>query len=218
MTARSSGVRHGRRSGRGLVLVACATVLLTAPAIAAVSPTETVRTTINEVIRILSDEDMKKPERLKERRKRLETVIGNRFDYEEMSRRTLAAHWSKLTEAERREFVESFRAFLSATYGGKIEGYSGEQVEYLQERREGNYAEVRTRIVSDKLVLPMDYRLMSKEGDWRVYDVVADGVSLVKNYRGQFDKVLRESSYAALVEKLRKKSEDSGSPKAERER
>lgn len=175
---------------------------------AATSPTDSAKATINEVLEILNDETLKKPERLKERRKRLETVIGRRFDYEEMSRRTLAAHWPKRSDAEKREFVEAFREFLSAVYGDKIEGYSGEQVEYLQERREGGYAEVRTRIVSNKVNLPMDYRLMSKDGDWRVYDVVADGVSLVMNYRGQFDKVIRESSFADLLDKLRKKSAD----------
>jgi phospholipid transport system substrate-binding protein len=185
-----------------------------APAVAPESPTEVVKATINEVIRILSDESMKQPERLKERRKLLEDVIGRRFDYEEMSKRSLASHWKNLSEADRQEFVEVFRAFLSHTYGGKIEGYSGEQVHYLQERLEGAYAEVRTKIVSEKVSLPMDYRLISKADDWRVYDVVADGISLVRNYRGQFDKIIRESSYADLVEKLRKKSEDIKPPKS----
>lgn len=204
MTAACSGrMAPGRRSS--LLVLA---LLLCAATMPASSPTESAKATINEVLEILNDESLKQPDRLKERRRRLETVIGRRFDYEEMSKRTLAAHWPKRSEAEKRDFVQAFREFLSAVYGDKIEGYSGEQVEYLQERREGGYAEVRTRIVSNKVNLPMDYRLMSKDGDWRVYDVVADGVSLVRNYRGQFDKVIRESSFADLVDKLRKKSED----------
>ncbi len=177
------------------------------------SATEAVRATINEVIRILSDESLKAADRLKDRRAQLEAVIGRRFDYEEMSKRTLAAQWKKLGEAERTEFVELFKAFLSNVYGDKIEGYSGEQVEYLKERLEAPYAEVATRIVSDKLVLPMEYRLLLKTGEWRVYDVIADGISLVKNYRSQFEKVIREESYAALVEKLRKKSAEIKPPK-----
>lgn len=200
-----------RRAVRGIA----ALLLLAggAAAAASTSPTEVVKATINEVIHILSDEAMKQPGRLKERRKLLEDVIGRRFDYEEMSKRSLASHWKNLSEVERQEFVEVFRAFLSHTYGGKIEGYSGEQVQYLQERLEGAYAEVRTKIVSNKVSLPMDYRLIGKADDWRVYDVVADGISLVRNYRGQFDKIIRESSYADLVEKLRKKSEDIKAPK-----
>jgi phospholipid transport system substrate-binding protein len=200
---------------RGAARGIAALFLLAGGATATVSesPTEVVKTTINEVIRILSDEAMKQPGRLKERRKLLEDVIGRRFDYEEMSKRSLASHWKNLSEAERQEFVEVFRAFLSHAYGGKIEGYSGEQVHYLQERLEGAYAEVRTKIVSEKVSLPMEYRLISKADGWRVYDVVADGISLVRNYRGQFDKIIRESSYADLVEKLRKKSEDIKAPK-----
>lgn len=208
MFRQSGRMAPGRLSS--LLVIA---LLLCAATMPASSPTESAQATINEVLGILNDEALKQPDRQKERRKQLETVIGRRFDYEEMSKRTLAAHWPKRSEAEKRDFVEAFREFLSAVYGDKIEGYSGEQVEYLQERREGGYAEVRTRIVSNKVTLPMDYRLMSKDGDWRVYDVVVDGVSLVRNYRGQFDKVIRESSFADLVDKLRKKSEDIKPPK-----
>lgn len=182
--------------------------LLLCAAATSASPTDSVKITINEVLGILNDEGLKQPARKAERRSRLETVVGKRFDYEEMSKRTLAGQWRQRNEAEKRDFVEAFRYFLSAVYGGKIEGYSGEQVEYLGERREGDYAEVRTRIVSNKVHFPMDYRLMQKDGDWRVYDVVADGISLVKNYRGQFDKVIRESSFDALLDKLRNKSDD----------
>lgn len=171
------------------------------------SPTDSVKVTITEVLGILADAGLKQPARKDERRSRLETVVSKRFDYEEMSKRTLAGQWRQRSEAERRAFVEAFRNFISAVYGGKIE-YAGEQVEYLGERREGDYAEVRTRIVSDKVTVPMDYRLLQKDGDWRVYDVVADGISLVKNYRGQFDKVIRESSFDALLDRLRNKSDD----------
>jgi len=168
--------------------------------------TEAVRSTINEVIRVLKDAELKKPGRAEERRLLLEKVIGDRFNYEEMSRRALGAQWNKLSAQERYEFVDLFKGLLSGTYADKIEGYSGEQVHYLNERLEADYAEVRTKVATDKTEIPLDYRLLNKSGDWRVYDVVVDGVSLVNNYRSQFTKIIRESSYADLLEKLREKS------------
>ncbi|OLB03512.1 MAG: organic solvent tolerance ABC transporter substrate-binding protein [Nitrospirae bacterium 13_1_40CM_62_7] len=168
--------------------------------------TEAVRSTINEVIRVLKDAELKKPGRAEERRRLLEKVIGDRFNYEEMARRALGAQWNKLSDKERQEFVDLFKGLLSGTYTDKIEGYSGEQVHYLNERLEADYAEVRTKVASDKTEIPLDYRLLNKSGDWRVYDVVVDGVSLVNNYRSQFTKIIRESSYADLLEKLREKS------------
>lgn len=167
------------------------------------SPTEVVRTTLTEVFRILDDPKLKEPDKLMPRRRMLEDVIAGRFDYAEMSKRTLAANWTPLTNDQRAEFVELFKAFLSDRYAGKIEGYSGERTEYLSERLEGQYAEVRTRLVSSKVELPMDYRLINKAGRWYAYDIIADGVSLVRNYRSQFDKIIRSDSYEELVRRLR---------------
>ena len=167
------------------------------------SPTKVVRATINEVIRILEDPELKGPAKLIPRRRILEQVISARFDYTEMSRRALAAHWRPLTAAEQTEFVELFKSFLSDRYAEKIEGYAGEQVSYLSERIEGTYAEVRTELHSSKVEIPMDYRLFLKGGRWHAYDIVVDGVSLVKNYRSQFDKIIRADSYQELVRRLR---------------
>lgn len=184
-------------------------------AVGAGAATEAVRSTINEVIRTLEDKELKKPGRSEERRRQLEKVIGNRFSYDEMAKRSLGAHWNKLTDQERREFVDLFQRLLSNSYADKIEGYSGEQVHYLAERLEGKYAEVRTKVASGKAEIPLDYRMLSNSDDWRVYDVIVDGISLVNNYRGQFTKILRESSYADLLEKLREKAEKkSDKPKA----
>jgi phospholipid transport system substrate-binding protein len=167
------------------------------------SPTEAVRGTVTRVISILEDPALKDPAKLIPRRLMLEEVIAGRFDYTEMSKRALAADWTPLTETQRTEFVELFKRFLSDRYAEKIEGYSGEQVRYLLERIEGTYAEVRTELRSDKTDIPMDYRLFLKEGRWHAYDIIVDGVSLVKNYRSQFQKIIRESSYEELVNKLR---------------
>ena len=174
---------------------------------APVTPTEAIRATINQVIEILEDDVMKQPGHTSERRRLLEEVIGARFNYEEMSKRTLGAQWKRLTEPQREEFVALFQRFLADRYADKIEGYTGEDIRYFGERIEGAYAEVRTEIVSGKLEIPMDYRMISRSGRWRVYDVVIDGVSLVRNYRGQFDKIIEDSSYAELVRRLRERSE-----------
>ena len=95
---------------------------------------------------------------------------------------------------------------MTNTYIGRIETYSGEQIQYINERLQDGFAEVRTKVSSGKTEFPMDYRLLNKSGDWHVYDIVLDGVSLVANYRGQFSKILHSSGYEDLVEKLRTKS------------
>jgi len=170
------------------------------------SPTEVVRSTITDVFRILEDKKLKDPAKIVPRRHMLEEVIASRFDYTEMSRRTLTVHWAPLTAGERAEFVELFKSFLSDRYAGKIEGYSGQQVFYLSERIEGNYAEVRTELRSTKVEIPMDYRLHVKDGTWHAYDIIADGVSLVKNYRSQFEQIIRTSSYQELIRRLRERT------------
>jgi phospholipid transport system substrate-binding protein len=170
------------------------------------SPTEAVRMVLTEVFRILEDPTLKPPSRQAQRRHLLEEAIARRFDYREMSKRSLGSHWSRLTDAERTEFVDLFKSFLSDRYAGKIEGYSGEKVQYLSERQEGEFAEVRTKLVSHKVEIPMDYRLTHKEGRWYAYDIIADGVSLVKNYRSQFDKIIRSQSYEELTKRLRSRT------------
>lgn len=167
------------------------------------SPTAVVRSTLDAVFRILEDKTLKTPGQSKPRRQLLEGVIAERFDYEEMSKRTLAAHWKPLKQPERQEFVKLFKAFLSDRYAARIESYSGEKAHYLSERLSNGYAEVRTKLVSDKLELPMDYRLVARDGKWYAYDVIVDGVSLVMNYRSQFTHIIADSSFQELLRRLR---------------
>ena len=180
--------------------------------IGAEPPTVVVRGTIDEVIRLVTDEGLKKPDQAPHRRKLLEETIGQHFDFAEMAKRSLAAHWKKRSEREHQEFVSLFKTLLSKTYAGKIENYSGEQVQYLKERLIDSYSEVQTTIISNKTEIALDYRLILKDEKWRVYDVVVDGVSLVKNYRVQFDRIIRDSSYDKLVKALREKSSDITAP------
>ena len=129
-----------------------------------------------------------------------------------MSKRSLATHWKSRSDEERQEFVRLFQALLSKTYAGKIENYSGEEVRYLKERRKNSYAEVQTKIISPKTEVSLDYRLLLKDDIWWVYDVVVNGVSLVKNYRSQFARIIHRSSYEDLVATLREKSSEITAP------
>jgi phospholipid transport system substrate-binding protein len=175
-------------------------------------PTDSMKSTIDEVLRIVKEKELKQPAKSEERRHLLEKVVSARFDYAEMSRRALGAPWNQLTDQQKQEFVDLFRTLLTNSYADKVETYSGEGVQYLNERTEKEYAEVRTKVLSGKTEIPLDYRLVNKADDWRVYDVVVDGVSLVNNYRGQFTKILRASSYSDLVDQLRKKSDKLKAP------
>jgi len=176
------------------------------PAVAG-GATEAMKHTIDEVLTTIQDKELKQPGRAEERRQRLEQIVGARFDYQEMSRRSLGAPWNTLSDKDKQEFVGLFQTLLTNSYADKIESYSGEGVKYINERTENDYAEVRTKVLTGKVEIPLDYRLLNKGGNWRVYDVVVDGVSLVNNYRGQFSKILRSSTYADLVDQLRKKSD-----------
>lgn len=183
-----------------------------AAAVELADPTVVVKETIDEVMRLVMDEELKKPDELSRRRLLLEEAIGQHFSFSEMAKRSLAAHWKSRREEERKEFVRLFQALLSKTYAGKIENYSGEEIRYLKERRKDSYAEVQTQIVSPKTEISLDYRLLLKDDIWWVYDVVVNGVSLVKNYRSQFTRIIHRSSYEDLVTTLREKSNEIRAP------
>lgn len=211
METQGSATIPGRRwSWGGLASgIVCLVLLLGGVAVqsaAAGGATDAMRSTIDETLKIVKDKDLKQPGKAEERRRRLEQVVGDRFDYQEMSRRALGAPWNTLSDKDKEEFVALFRNLLITSYADKIETYSGEGVQYLNERTEKEYAEVRTKVLTGKVEIPLDYRMLNKGADWRVYDVVVDGVSLVNNYRGQFSKILRSSSFADLMEQLRKKT------------
>ncbi len=176
------------------------------------APTVLVKNTIDEVIRLVNDEKLKAPDQASHRRELLEETIGKHFDFEEMAKRSLATHWKSRNASEHHEFVTLFRKLLSNTYAGKIENYSGEIVNYLKERLKNGYAEVQTNMNSAKTEISLDYRLILKGGTWRVYDVVVNGVSLVKNYRSQFARIIHHSSYKELVITLREKSSEITAP------
>jgi phospholipid transport system substrate-binding protein len=173
---------------------------------AAGTATAAIKTTIKQMFVILNDEELKAPGRAEERHQQLEKVIGNRIAYDEMAKRSLGPQWAQLNEEERQEFVRLYAQLLRDTYSSRFDRYSDEKVEFLQETLQGDYAEVRTRLTSSKFSLDVDYRMLQRAGDWRVYDIVVDGISLVHSYREQFTKIIRTYSYEELVAKLRQKT------------
>ena len=167
-------------------------------------PTDHIRKTTDKMITILSDPVLKN--NVEERRKMLRSTLNERFDWTEMAKRSLAEHWKSLTEEEKKEFVPLFTDLLENTYMNRIENYSGDKVNYDDEKVKGDYSLVKVTIFTDKQVeIPVAYKMKKKGPEWMIYDVSIEGVSLVNNYRQQFDSVILSSSYQGLVEKLKEK-------------
>jgi phospholipid transport system substrate-binding protein len=168
-----------------------------------------VKKTVDAVVNIVTDNELKKKLNRQKRRAALKEAIGRIFDYTEMSRRSMGTHWKELTPVQQKEFADLFASLLEKTYGGKIESYNNEKILYGKELVEGDYAEVDSRVITSKGdEYTLGYRLLKKGGRWMVYDVNIEGVSLVSNYRTQFNKIFNEQGYKELVSKLRAKSEE----------
>lgn len=186
---------------------------VTIPSWGAVSPVDEVKKTVDEVVRILSDTDMKKPQNEQKRRKALKSAIGQVFDHAEMAKRAMGQNWKDLSPAQRKEFIDLFATLLENSYAGKIESYNNEKITYLKEVLDGDYAEVKSRVITAKRdEYTLDYRLLREGERWRVYDVVIEGVSLVSNYRSQFNKIVKAQGYQELVKKMKAKKGDLAGP------
>ena len=167
-------------------------------------PTDNIKKTTDKMITILNDPVLKN--NVAARRKMLRATLNERFDWEEMAKRSLAGHWERLSEEEKKEFVPLFTDLLENTYMNRIENYSGDKVSYDDEKVKGYYSLVKVTIFTDRQVeIPVAYKMMKKGAEWIIYDVSIEGVSLVKNYQQQFDSVILSSSYQGLVEKLKEK-------------
>ncbi len=169
-------------------------------------PTDQIKVTVDKIIAILTDPELKAPEKAKERRRLIRRTADEIFYWQEMARRSLARHWKKRTDEEKKEFVPLFADLLERTYMNRVEDYSGENVRFDGEKIKGNYSLVSATVFTSKNEeIPVDYRLKKKGDDWLIYDVSIEGVSLVNNYRTQFNSIILQSSYEALVEKLKEK-------------
>jgi phospholipid transport system substrate-binding protein len=200
-----------RTSTKPVYLLLCSFLFFITVSISAYAdtPTNLMKQTIDKVIDILKNKELKKPGKTQERRTEIRKVVGERFDFEEMARRSLAIHWRKRTPEEKKEFVSLFSDLLERTYIKKIESYTDEKILYTDEKIEGNYAVVKTKIITKRNVeVPIDYRLLDENGNWKVYDVVAEGVSLINNYRNQFNDIIRKDSYEELVKRMKNKEQE----------
>jgi phospholipid transport system substrate-binding protein len=182
---------------------------LFAAAASAGAPTEQLRGTVDRVLAILQDPSLKPQAKQNERRGQLRQVIFARFDFPEMAQRSLGAEWRRRTPAEQQEFTRLFTDLLRDNYVGTIESYNGEKVGYNRESQDQNTAEVQTVLTaSNSTNYSLNYRLHLVGKDWKVYDVVIEGISLVNNYRAQFSRFLAKSSYEDLVRTLKEKTLD----------
>jgi phospholipid transport system substrate-binding protein len=174
------------------------------------APTDQLKSRIDRVLKILEDPELRGEGRMADRRAAIRRIADQTFDFREISQRSLARHWHARTSAERDEFVRLFADLLERSYIVQIETYSGgEKIQYLGESIDGSLAVVRTKIVTKQGTdVPVDYRQHLVADRWLVYDVSIEGISLVSNYRSQFDRVIRNASYAQLVEKLRTKQDE----------
>jgi len=182
---------------------ALALILLAMAPMATPSPTEVVQSGIERVAQVVQDYDAGHPDAAEKRRSEIRRVAGRLFDFPEMARRTLARHWTERTPAEREEFVSLFRDLLERSYIAKLENYSGEQIVYLGETVDGEYATVRSKIVGRGNEMALAYRLHLVNSRWAVYDVLVEGVSFVGNYRSQFNRIISKGSYEDLIRKLK---------------
>lgn len=192
-----------------ILLVLTASIFFVSAACA--TPTEIVKKTVDEVVHIVADKEMKKND--VKRRQALKKAISVIFDYTEMAKRSLGKHWNVRTAAEKKHFAELFATLLENSYAGKIESYNNERIVYIKDIVEDEYAEVKSKVVTaarDEFTL--DYRLFKQNGKWMVYDVIIEGVSLVSNYRSQFNKIITANGYEKLVKKLESKSEELKAP------
>lgn len=177
------------------------------PEVFAGEPTNQVKRTVDAVLEVLRDKELKKPEKTEQRRAKIRKIVSERFDFEEMARRSLALHWKKRTPEEQKEFVSLYTDLLENTYIKKIERYENEKIVYADEKIEGTYGTVKTNVITGKEVeIPIEYRVLKRGDKWLVYDVVIEGVSLVNNYRNQFSTIIHSHSYEELIKRLKKKA------------
>jgi len=195
---------------KALILYGISALVLSSVSFAQTGATAHVKETIDKVLEILRDPALKAPDKADARRKKLKEAIYPRFEFAEMAKRSLGTHWGKRTPQEREEFVSLFADLLEQSYYKKLESYTDEEILYTKEQVEDKFGLVVTKIVSQKenIDIPIEYKLLRQDAQWRVYDVVIEGVSMVSNYRSQFNRIIETSSFAELVKRMRVKQED----------
>ncbi len=169
------------------------------------APADAMKSRINQVLSVLRDPALQGDAGKEAKKQKLRPIFDNTFDYVELSKSTLARNWDKLTPEQREEFQTLYKALLEKVYMNTILSYKDQEVVFGKERSLGpNRVEVSTKLLSDSKEIPINFRMVSKNGDWRVYDVVIENISLVTNYRSQFNRVLTKDTPQAMLVTLRK--------------
>ena len=166
-----------------------------------------VKNTVNQAVEVLKDHQTP----ASARRQKLIQLVAGHFDFADMARSSLGPHWRQLSEAQRQQFVPLYTAFMEDVYLNKLDGYSGQKIEFLNQASDGpGYAQVSTRAVQANGGQPIriDYRLKQEGGDWKVYDVTVDGISITANYRNQFNRVINNEGFDSLMSKMRSKQQE----------
>jgi phospholipid transport system substrate-binding protein len=189
-----------------MTMTAALLVGLTATVAAALTPTETVKSRVDEALQSLSQTP--NAGATERRRAEIRRAADTLFDFPDMSRRALGRHWTDRSPAEREEFTRLFTDLIARTYIGKIDRYAGEAISYVGERVDGEEASVRSQVVTAKgSQIPVEYRLHRVNDEWTAYDVFIENVSLVGTYRSQFDRIIKAESFASLLARLREKGQ-----------
>ena len=176
--------------------------LMVAGAMAAsAGPRDVVQTAVGRVITAMQQDPGRERARAEIRK-----AAASLFDFQEMARRTLTRHWTGRAPEEQAEFVRLFTDLLEGSYIARIESWSGEKIVYTSEAVDGRFASVRSKIITRRAEIAIEYRLLERDGRWRVYDVLMDGVSFVATYRSEFERIIQQSSWAGLMDKLRKRA------------
>lgn len=200
------------RTGRARVfghLVAMLGLLLGAGQAWAGPATDQLQAAVERVLKIVQDPELQTPASADRRRSQIRHVAREIFDFDEMAKRALARHWAARTPEQRKRFTQVFADLLEASYVDKIEAYGGEKIVYLPELADGDTATVRSKLVTKRgTEVPIDYRMLRDGSRFRVYDVSIEGVSLVSNYRTQFNKIVTTSSFEELLRKMEQKQQE----------
>ncbi|PYM67291.1 MAG: organic solvent tolerance ABC transporter substrate-binding protein [Candidatus Rokuibacteriota bacterium] len=181
--------------------------VLAAPAWAG-QPADQLSANIDRIIKILNDPELKRPAKAKQRQAAVRRMASEVFDFEEFARRSLGRHWDARTPAEQAEFVQLFRLLLERVLTGKLDLYNGEKIVVVGDVIDGvrgDEATVKMLVGAKQGAVPLDFWMVQRGSHWRACDIVIGGVSLVRNYRAQFDKVIKRTSYQQLVKQVREK-------------
>jgi phospholipid transport system substrate-binding protein len=175
--------------------------------LAAGEPTDEIRSAINQGIEILKEAKLDNKKERAETINRLRKVVFPVFDFNEMAKRSLGSHWRRLDPQQQKQFVSAFTELLETTYADKIDLYEGQKVAYIGENVDKDYAQVETKVIGkNSQAYAVDYKLHRVDGKWKIYDVTAENISLVNNYRSQFHRVIVNSSFEELIKRIQEKT------------